>query len=238
MNRVLVFITAEIGINHNGDIDIAKKLIDIAVSSGCDAVKFQKRNVEKVYTQEFLSQPRESPWGTTQRDQKKGLEFEEKEYDEINNFCKSINIEWFCSAWDINSLNFLKKYNLKKNYDLLIVDFHGEITSEKMAIGHFFDGEASLVVGTHTHVPTSDTMILKKGTAYQTDAGMCGDYNSVIGMNKDNSINRFLKKSSLKHYPATGEASLCGSIVECNLETGLANSINQFIFGGDLKNSH
>ena len=133
---------------------------------------------------------------------------------------------------------FLNKYKIKKNMDFLVVDFHGEITSEKMAMGHFFDGEATLVIGTHTHVPTSDTMILKKGTAYQTDAGMCGDYNSVIGMNKDNSINRFLKKSSLKHYPATGEASLCGSIVECNLETGLANSINQFIFGGDLKNSH
>jgi hypothetical protein len=107
-----------------------------------------------------------------------------------------------------------------------------------MAMGHLFDGEATLVIGTHTHVPTSDTMILKKGTAYQTDAGMCGDYNSVIGMNKENSINRFLKKSSLKHFPATGEASLCGSIIECNVETGLATNINQFIFGGDLKNSH
>ena len=127
---------------------------------------------------------------------------------------------------------------LKKDYDVLVVDFHGEITSEKMAMGHFFDGKATFVVGTHTHVPTSDTMILKKGTAYQTDAGMCGDYNSVIGMNKENSINRFLKKSSLKHFPATGEASLCGSIIECNVETGLATNINQFIFGGDLKNSH
>ena len=133
---------------------------------------------------------------------------------------------------------FILKNKLKKDYDFLVVDFHGEITSEKMAMGHLFDGEATLVIGTHTHVPTSDTMILKKGTAYQTDAGMCGDYNSVIGMNKENSINRFLKKSSLKHFPATGEASLCGSIIECNVETGLATNINQFIFGGDLKNSH
>ena len=133
---------------------------------------------------------------------------------------------------------FISNNKLKKDYDLLVVDFHGEITSEKMAMGHLFDGEATLVIGTHTHVPTSDTMILKKGTAYQTDAGMCGDYNSVIGMNKENSINRFLKKSSLKHFPATGEASLCGSIIECNVETGLATNINQFIFGGDLKNSH
>ena len=134
--------------------------------------------------------------------------------------------------------NFIKKNALKDNYDFLVVDFHGEITSEKMAMGHFFDGKATFVVGTHTHVPTSDTMILKNGTAYQTDAGMCGDYNSVIGMNKDNSLNKFLKRSSQKHYPATGEASLCGSIVECDVETGLAKSINQFIYGGNLKNSH
>ncbi len=132
---------------------------------------------------------------------------------------------------------FIAKNKLKKDYDFLVVDFHGEITSEKMAIGHFFDGQASIVVGTHTHVPTSDTIILKNGTAYQTDAGMCGDYNSVIGMNKDNSINRFLKKSSQKHFPATGESSLCGLIVECDIKTGLAKNINQFIYGGKLKNS-
>ena len=125
---------------------------------------------------------------------------------------------------------------LKKDYDILVVDFHGEITSEKMAMGHFFDGKATLVVGTHTHVPTSDTMILQKGTAYQSDAGMCGDYNSVIGMNKENSLNRFLKKFSTKHYPATGEATLCGSIIECDIETGLAKSIKQFIYGGVLQN--
>ena len=133
---------------------------------------------------------------------------------------------------------FILNYKLKKDYDILIVDFHGEITSEKMAMGHFFDGKATLVIGTHTHVPTSDTIILKKGTAYQTDAGMCGDYNSVIGMNKDNSLNKFLKKSSEKHYPANGEATLCGSVIECDIKTGLAKSINQFIHGGILQNSN
>ena len=132
---------------------------------------------------------------------------------------------------------FTQKNNLKKNYDFLIVDFHGEITSEKMAMGHFFDGKATLCIGTHTHVPTSDTVILKKGTAYQSDAGMCGDYNSVIGMNKENSLNKFFKKDSQKHFPANGEASLCGSIIECDVETGLATRINQFIYGGELKNS-
>ena len=133
---------------------------------------------------------------------------------------------------------FIKKYKLKENYDFLIVDFHGEITSEKAAMGHFFDGNATLVVGTHTHIPTNDARVLKNGTAYQTDAGMCGDYDSVIGMNKDNSINRFLKKKSIKHFPATGEASLCGVIVDCDVETGLAIKIDNFIYGGELKNSY
>jgi len=133
---------------------------------------------------------------------------------------------------------FTLSKTLKKDYDILVVDFHGEITSEKMAIGHFFDGKATLVIGTHTHVPTSDTMILNKGTAYQSDAGMCGDYNSVIGMNKENSLNKFLKKNSQKHYPANGEATLCGSIIECDIKTGLAKSIKQFIHGGILQNSN
>ena len=86
---------------------------------------------------------------------------------------------------------FKNKYKLKEDYDFLVVDFHGEITSEKMAMGYFFDGKATLVVGTHTHIPTNDVRILINGTAYQTDAGMCGDYDSVIGMNKENSLNRF-----------------------------------------------
>ena len=132
------------------------------------------------------------------------------------------------------SEKFLKKYKLKEDYDLLVVDFHGEITSEKNAIGHFFDGKATLVVGTHTHIPTNDARVLKNGTAYQTDAGMCGDYDSVIGMNKDNSLNRFMKKDSVKHYPANGDATLCGVIVDCNIETGLANKIESYIFGGQL----
>ena len=134
------------------------------------------------------------------------------------------------------SKNFLNKFKLQDDFDFLVVDFHGEITSEKNAIGHFFDGKATLVVGTHTHIPTNDARILRYGTAYQTDAGMCGDYDSVIGMNKDNSLNRFLKEDSMKHFPATGEATLCGVIVDCDIKTGLAEKINSYIFGGELKN--
>ena len=135
-----------------------------------------------------------------------------------------------------SSQNFIQKYKLKHDYDFLVVDFHGEITSEKNAIGHFFDGKATLVVGTHTHIPTNDARILKNGTAYQTDAGMCGDYDSVIGMNKENSLNRFMKKDSTKHFPAKGDATLSGVIVDCNIETGLANKINSYIYGGQLNN--
>ena len=131
---------------------------------------------------------------------------------------------------------FLEKNKLKDAYDFLIVDFHAEITSEKMAMGHLFDGFATLVVGTHTHVPTNDARILKNGTAYLTDAGMCGDYNSVIGMNIKNSLNKFLKKDAVKHFPAEGEASLCGIIVESDHTNGLAKKIKSFIYGGDLKN--
>ena len=133
------------------------------------------------------------------------------------------------------SKKFLDENELKKDYDFLIIDFHGEITSEKNAIGHFFDGKATLVVGTHTHIPTNDARILNNGTAYQTDAGMCGDYDSVIGMNKDNSLNRFMKKDSIKHFPAKGEATLSGVIVDCNIETGLANKVRKLYFWRSIK---
>lgn len=109
------FIIAEIGINHNGNIEIAKQLIDWAVLSGCDAVKFQKRTVERVYSKEELDRYRESPWGKTNREQKMGLEFGKAEYDEIDSYCKDKGIEWFASAWDIESQAFLATYNLKYN---------------------------------------------------------------------------------------------------------------------------
>ena len=108
-------IIAEIGINHNGDIDIAKRLIDVAKKAGCDAVKFQKRNIETVYKPDFLESFRESPWGSTQRDQKEALEFSENDYDEINNYAKGLGIDWFASAWDYESQKFLRKYNLTFN---------------------------------------------------------------------------------------------------------------------------
>ena len=128
------------------------------------------------------------------------------------------------------------KIKLKKEADFIIVDIHGEITSEKMALGHYLDGKVTGVLGTHTHVPTSDNKILKNGTAYQTDLGMCGDYDSVIGMNKENSIKKFKKDpTATSHFPAKGQASLSGVIIDANEETGLANTIDQIILGGILK---
>lgn len=130
-----IFFIAEIGINHNGDVNIAKELIKLAKDAGCDAVKFQKRTIDIVYTKELLDSPRESPWGNTQRDQKKGLEFGLKEYREIDRYCRELGIEWFASAWDLESQKFLRQFNLKYNkvasamivYDELLK----EIASEK-----------------------------------------------------------------------------------------------------------
>jgi N-acetylneuraminate synthase len=110
-----VFVIAEIGINHNGDLDLAKRLIAVAQAAGCDAVKFQKRSIDVVYAPEVLDQPRESPWGSTQRAQKEGLEFGEAQYDEIDRYCRALGIDWFASAWDVDSQRFLAKYKLRYN---------------------------------------------------------------------------------------------------------------------------
>ena len=133
--------------------------------------------------------------------------------------------------------NLQSKIQLKKDVDFIVVDLHGEITSEKMAMGHYYDGKATVVVGTHTHVPTADTRILDSGTGYQTDIGMCGDYNSVIGMDKENSIMKFLKNDKAqRHFPAVGQSTLSGIIVEGDTKTGLTKKIERFLYGGVLNN--
>ena len=141
-----------------------------------------------------------------------------------------------CEDVFVSAKKIIQKIKLKRDADFVVVDLHGEITSEKMAMGHYLDGQVTLLVGTHTHVPTSDYRIMEKGTAYQTDVGMCGDYNSVIGMDRGNSIKKFFKDSSAKkHYPALGEATLSGLIVKASEETGLAKEIEPIIIGGSLK---
>ncbi len=125
---------------------------------------------------------------------------------------------------------------LGEGADAVIVDMHAEITSEKMAMGHFCDGRASLVVGSHTHVPTADTQILPEGTAYMTDAGMCGDYDSVIGMEKDEPLNRFTRRiPSARFSPAMGEPTICGILVETDDASGLARNVAPLRTGGRLR---
>ena len=130
-----LYFVAEIGINHNGDLDIAKQLINQAKAAGCDAVKFQKRTIDIVYTAETLAQKRESPWGTTQREQKEGLEFNQADYDVIDAHCKQLGIEWFASAWDIPSQHFLRRYKLNYNKVASAMATHlpflKEVASEK-----------------------------------------------------------------------------------------------------------
>ncbi|MFC4349247.1 TIGR00282 family metallophosphoesterase [Kordiimonas lipolytica] len=129
----------------------------------------------------------------------------------------------------------LTKYRLGVTVNAIIVDFHGEATSEKMALGQYLDGRVSFVVGTHSHIPTADCQIFDKGTAYQTDAGMCGDYNSVIGMDKAEPINRFVSRMNKERFtPAGGEATVCGTFVETDDRTGLAKRIEPVRLGPRL----
>ncbi len=135
IGKFMVYVIGEIGINHNGSLEIAKKLIDMAKRCGCDAVKFQKRTIEIVYSAEVLDTPRESPWGTTTREQKLGLEFGKPEYDAIDSYCKEKDIEWFASAWDIEAQRFLRQYEFPHNKVasamITHLDFLEEVASEK-----------------------------------------------------------------------------------------------------------
>ena len=139
----------------------------------------------------------------------------------------------FCKIDEI-----LSKYKLGIDVDVIFVDFHAETTSEKMAFANYVDGRVSAVIGTHTHIPTADAHILPSGTGYQTDAGMCGCYDSSIGMNKYVSIDRFIKPDLQNRLePAVGMATLCGSIIDI-ADNGLATSIKSFIFGDTLHCTH
>ncbi|HEU0117323.1 MAG TPA: TIGR00282 family metallophosphoesterase [Alphaproteobacteria bacterium] len=131
---------------------------------------------------------------------------------------------------------FLAQYKLGASVAAIFLDFHAETTSEKMAFAHNFDGRVSAVVGTHTHVPTADDQVLPKGTAFQSDIGMCGDYDSVIGMKKELSLWKFLRKiPGERMVPAEGEATVCGTLIVTDDATGLAKSIDAVRIGGRLK---
>ena len=223
-----------VGITKKNTEDFFKVGVDV-ITSG-NHIWDEKETMEFITSEERLLRPQNLPEGSPG----KGYDiFKSKNNKKIavinlmgNIFMKK------CDDVFLSAQNFIQNVKLKENADFIVVDMHGEITSEKMAMGYLFDGKATVVVGTHTHVPTNDVRILVNGTAYQTDAGMCGDYDSVIGMNKENSLNRFLKKNSTKHYPAEDEATLAGLIVECDRSNGLANKVEPFIFGAGLINKY
>ena len=160
-----IFIVAEIGINHNGDMSICKELIDVAAESGCDAVKFQKRDINQVYTQEFLDSPRESQWGTTQREQKLGLEFSADEYQEIEDYCKEKGLEWFASAWDVNSQKFLRQFNSKYNKVASAMIVHTDLLKEIASEGkHTF---ISTGMTTYDDIQTAVDIFRKAGCSFE-----------------------------------------------------------------------
>lgn len=160
-----IFIIAEIGINHNGDMSICKELIDVAVASGCDAVKFQKRDINKVYTQNFLDSPRESPWGNTQRAQKDGLEFGKEHYKEIDEYCSSNGIEWFASAWDKSSQSFLRAFNCNFNKiaSAMIVD-RGLLEMVAEEKKHTF---ISTGMSTYEHIDSAVEIFTRAGCPFE-----------------------------------------------------------------------
>ena len=223
-------------------VGITKKNVEEFFNSGVDVITTgnhvwdQKETMEFISSEKRLLRPENLIKGSP------GIGFDI--YNSKNNKKVAVlNLMGYifmkkCDDVFLAAKKFIQKVQLKKNADFIVVDLHGEITSEKMAMGYLFDGKATMVVGTHTHVPTSDHRILDKGTAYQTDVGMCGDYNSVIGMNKDNSIKKFLKDpSAIKHYPALGEASISGLMVEADNDTGLAKKVMPIVFGGSLEST-
>ena len=220
-------------------VGITKKITEIFFRSGADVITSGNHIWDEKETMYFIKEEKRllRPENSLQPSPGLGFGiFETRNQKKVAviNLMGNIFMKKSENVFDV-AKKFMEKIKLKKDADFIVVDMHGEITSEKTAMGFFFDGKATMVVGTHTHVPTSDHRIMDGGTAFQTDLGMCGDYNSIIGMNKENSLKRFLNDpTAKKHFPSNGEATICGAMVDANEETGLAKSIEPLIFGGKL----
>jgi len=230
------------GENAAGGFGITRAICDEVLDAGADVITLgnhawdQKEALVHVDREPRLIRPRNYPAGTPGKGS--GL-------FETANGARVMVVNVLGSVF-MNALDdpfasveeALEQSPLGMVADAIIVDMHAEATSEKMAMGHFCDGRASLVVGTHSHVPTADAQILDGGTAYQTDAGMCGDYNSVIGMDKEEPVNRFVSKiPSGRFTPALGPATVCGVFVETDDATGLAIRVEPVRLGGRLKSA-
>jgi len=222
-------------------VGITKKNFDDFLSAGADVITTGNHVWDEKETMEFISSEKRllRPQNLTKGSPGNGYGiFNSKNNKKVAVINLMGNI-FMKKSEDVfqEAKKFIQTIELQKDADFIVVDIHGEITSEKMAMGFLFDGKATMVVGTHTHVPTSDYRIMEKGTAYQTDVGMCGDYMSVIGMNRENSLKKFLKDpSAKKHYPATGEATISGLMVTADINSGLAKKVEPIILGKHLEN--
>ena len=222
-------------------VGITKKIFDDFIKAGADVVTTgnhvwdEKEIIEFIGSEKRLLRPQNLTKGSPGNGY--GIyETKNKKKVAVINLMGNIFMKKCDDVFE-EAKKFIQIVQLKKEADFIVVDMHGEITSEKMAIGYLFDGKATMVVGTHTHVPTSDHVIMEKGTAYQTDVGMCGDYKSVIGMNRDNSLKKFLKDpTAKKHYPALGESTISGLMVTADTKTGLAKKVEPIIVGKYLEN--
>ncbi len=218
---------------------ITKKICDELYKAGVDVITLgdhswdQREIISHINHEKNLLRPLNLPEGTPGRGSIKFTTRNGKNILIISAMARTFMEPIECPFRRVDAE--IKNMTLGQNIDAIFVDFHGEATSEKMAFGHYFDGRISAMVGTHTHIPTADAHILEHGTAYQTDAGMSGDYNSVIGRRKDISIFGFLRKMpGEKPVPASGEASVCGAFISIHDGTGLAKSIESFTLGGML----
>ena len=222
-------------------VGITKKNFEEFLKAGADVITTGNHVWDEKETMEFISSEKRllRPQNLVKGSPGNGFgifESKNKKKVAVINLMGNVYMKKSENVFD-EAKKFIQNIQLKKDADFIVVDMHGEITSEKMAMGYLFDGKATMVVGTHTHVPTSDYRIMEKGTAYQTDVGMCGDYNSVIGMNRDNSLKKFFKDpDAKKHYPALGEATISGLMVVANDKTGLASKVEPIILGKNLEN--
>lgn len=230
------------GENAANGFGVNEKIINTFVTNGANVVTCGDHTFDQKETKFFIGQYPQMLRPANMPPQLPGKGFS---VYSVNNDKKILVIHLMCQLFmrfQVNCpfevvTNILSKYQLGKDVNYIFVDIHGEATSEKMAIGHYLDGKVSAVVGTHTHVPTADVQIFPKGTAYHTDAGMCGDYDSVIGFRKDISIPNFLNKirGPNKMEPAESDGTMCGTYVELDDNTGLAKKIDYIRVGGRLK---
>jgi len=233
----LVIINGE---NSAGGFGITETILNDLIDAGADCITLgnhafdQKETLVYIERTERLIRPINFPKGTPGRGATMVKAKNGADVLVINAMGRVFMTELDCPFRAVD--NELTACKLKQGADVIFVDFHAEATSEKQAFGHFVDGRASAVVGTHTHTPTSDQRVLPGGTAYMSDAGMCGDYNSVLGMDPEEPLTRFLTKIPRTRYePAMGAATLAGFAVEVDDKTGLATRCSAFRRGPHLE---